>query len=380
MKQKQNKNKKGKSPQKKNSKKPKENSVAAAYASDGLTSQPQITRGTDKIIIRHREFVGKVLGSVYWAITKRFTLNPGLPESFPWLSIQAQGWERYRFRRLAYRYITRVGSQTAGSVMMVPEYDVSDGDPVSEEVACSYQNAMEFVAWRDTVCHLDVKALNAVSPGGKFIRANALAEGVDLTLYDSGRMLFGASDTAVGSAGSQLGKIWVEYEVELITPQMRPGGFVYPLFYSLRCISNQSSIKNTGINEQSPSGDDLPVTIVDNVITFRRGGKYLIMKRIGVNGAAEPGATFAYPMPVVNNGATFIHGGYPLNTVVNPDNQLIIGSQNGGILREFAISTPELGTLTFSDSYTTPEQSFQFANHLRIVTIDPAVAVANGPI
>lgn len=179
MKQKQ--NQKGKSPQKKykNSNNPKTNSVAAAYASDCASSRPTITRGVDKIVIRHREFVGNCLSSNGWSIVKEFALNPGIPLSFPWLSIQAQGWERYRFRRLAYHFITRVGSNTAGSVGMVPEYDASDSNPISEEIAFSYQNAVEFAAWRDKVCNLDVKSMNAVAPGGKLVRAGELAEGVD---------------------------------------------------------------------------------------------------------------------------------------------------------------------------------------------------------
>lgn len=373
MKQNKNKNnKKGKSPQKQKSN---SSSVAAAYSTDGATGKPRIQQGIDRIVIRHREYVGNLLGSVEWSIIKVFALNPGLAASFPWLSIQAQGWERYRFRKLVYRYITRCGSATTGSINMVPEYDPTDGLPVSEEVACSYQNSIEGSAWKDHSCTLNVKAMNAAAPGGKFIRYLDLPEGEDKGLYDSGNMIIAASDASLGVLA--FGKLWVEYEVELITPQMRAGGFVYPLFYADESVSSTTAIHHTGTNIQSPSGADLPINIQGNVITFTRGGKYLISRRIGCWNAPEPGAVFTYPIPVPGNGLLYVNDGYPLDEVSNPANTLIGSHQNGGIYRVWIVQTPEKGTLTFSDKYAIAGGAeFHFASKLRVVNVNPGIIVS----
>ena len=373
MKQKQNK-KTQKSQSKKKQTQPRGavNSVPAAYSTDGNTSQAKVQRGLQNVIITHREFIGNVEGSVNWAIVRSFALNPGLSPTFPWLSIQAQGWERYRFRRLQFRYLTRCGTNTAGSINLIPEYNPTVGGPISEEVACSYQNALEGSAWRDHLCVLNMKSMNAAAPGGKFIRSTTLPEGEDLGLYDSGNLFVGTSDATGGALN--FGKLWVEYEVELLTPQMRPGGYVYPLVSIYQSTSNTGSILNTGVNSQCPDGQELPISIAGNLVTFNRGGKYLISRRIFRN-TSEPGYVLAPVDPVVGNGLLMLNLGIPTTRMDSIDVQQ-------GVYRDWIVNTPEKGTFLFGDTYTNlmSGTDLQFQSLLRVFCVNPSLKGGFGTV
>jgi hypothetical protein len=192
-------------------------SVAAAYAT-GLTSgRPMIQRTTlDRTTIEHRELISPISGTVAFTPTM-FAVNPGLAITFPWLSTQALGWEKYRFEYLRFCYYTRAPSSTQGSMMLVPDYDASDSPPVNELIAATYNGTQEDAAWKDMCCPWDAKILNREC----FVRTAALAPNLDIKTYDIGTFFSCTTDAATGTPW---GKLWVEYKVVLINPQVPSAG------------------------------------------------------------------------------------------------------------------------------------------------------------
>jgi len=206
----------GFAPQRKNT------SVAAAYAVGQTTRQPKVSRsGVDRTRIIHRELIGSVVGTSAYGVTaaNTFSINPGLPASFPWLSTQALGWEKYKFNYLRLCYYTRTGSNTPGSVILTPDYDAADAAPVNEQIASAYHGTQEDVAWKDNCMIFDSRILNN---GGsdRFIRTGGLAASQDIKTYDIANVFVGTLDgTAVN-----WGKIWIEYDVTLINQQLNSSG------------------------------------------------------------------------------------------------------------------------------------------------------------
>lgn len=244
--------------------------VAAAYSTGQLSRSAKITQLKDSVRIVHRELVAGVTGSLAYAVPTTLALNPGLPASFPWLSTQAQGWERYRFNRLKYCFFTRASSATAGSVMLIPDYDASDSAPLSELIGSSYEDVSEDVPWKDIVCDLRPSALHAIGPS-KFVRVGALAANQDIKTYDAGNLFVATLDGAVTSWG----KLWVEYDVTLMTPQLQPGGTgVISAIHSLGALATTAN--ELGTTQSLQAGSAAFATISTASITFNQAGKYLL--------------------------------------------------------------------------------------------------------
>jgi hypothetical protein len=192
-------------------------SVAAAYATGQTTRNARVSRtGTDSTRIIHRELVGSVLGTVAYTVGSTIAINPGLPNSFPWLSTQALGWEKYKFNYLRLCYYTRTGSNTPGSVILVPDYDAQDSAPANEQIASAYHGTQEDVAWKDNCLTFEPKVLCQE----RFIRTGGLAANQDIKTYDIANAFVATLDgTAVN-----WGKVWLEYDVTLINQQLNSSG------------------------------------------------------------------------------------------------------------------------------------------------------------
>jgi hypothetical protein len=246
-------------------------SVAAAYASGQRSAPPKIQQmSRDSVRIVHRELVASVTGSVGFVIPVTLSLNPGLQAAFPWLASQAQSWERYRFNKLKFCYYTRTGSTTPGSVQLIPDYDASDAAPVSEQIASSYEDVEEDAPWKDIECELRPAALNALGPS-KFIRSAILGANQDIKTYDSGNFFLATTDgTAV-----PWGKLWVEYDVTLMTPQLNPGGNQTQIAFAAAGATPTSANMLGAAPAQAANSSPI-VTVVGEVVTFNQAGQFLL--------------------------------------------------------------------------------------------------------
>jgi hypothetical protein len=205
---------------------PSQSPAPVAQGTRSSATRPVITqRDVNSITITHREMVVSAVGSqtAFNANTiQQFPLNPGMSQTFPWLSNQSYGWERYTFLKLHFVFKTRVATSTAGSILMVPDYDAEDPVPQDELSCSSYQDMVEDVVWRDIVCRLTPASLHALGPS-KFVRQGPIAF-TDLKTYDSGNFFLATTDAA--TANVPLGKLWVEYTVKLMTPSSPLGGVI----------------------------------------------------------------------------------------------------------------------------------------------------------
>lgn len=247
-------------------------SVAAAYSTGQSSRAPIITMTRDKCRIRHRELVASVTGSAAFTTGITLPINPGLANSFPWLSVTAPAWEQYDFIALKYCYYTRTGSNTPGSVMMYVDYDAADAAPASEQIASSYEGVAEDAPWKDIMCVARRQSMIA-SQKHHYVRSGALAPNLDIKTYDVGTFFLSTVDgTAV-----PWGKLWVEYDVEFTLPQLPPTGTPFSL----------SGGRTTGGGTRTAANPFGTVPVVDpaasgvamsnsSVLTFANAGDYLV--------------------------------------------------------------------------------------------------------
>jgi hypothetical protein len=190
-------------------------SAPAAQAARIKTNQQKIRFRKDGCYVENRELILTLTGAMEFAVKKTIHLNPGLKDPFLWSSGIATRYEKYRFTHMHIRSVTRCGTGTSGSILIVPDYDPTDDAPTTEVEASQYKDSVEDVPWKNILCSLDPKRMNGISPQ-KFNRYGP-ATG-DLRTSDSGKVHI----CCVGMQNNvdAVSKIYIDYGVEFYIPQI----------------------------------------------------------------------------------------------------------------------------------------------------------------
>jgi hypothetical protein len=272
--------------------------VASAIAN--RSSAPKIVTSMKMTKIVHRELVSTINGNTTFGVDS-FSLNPGLSSSFPWLSSIAGSYEQYRFNRLSFKYITRAPTSYIGSILMAPEYDALDSSPSTELLASQMNGAIENTPWQDQTLTFNVGDMFPMGPR-KYIRTGTLPTSSDLKTYDAGQLFVCTVDCADTSA---IGKLWVEYEVELHIPQ-NPNAASATNVGSLSLYgrgSAQSLTTNTAalVDWDSPTYDGLGLTDSSGTITLSTG-TFLCSGVVGFRIATTNGAAVNFTVDSLIDG------------------------------------------------------------------------------
>lgn len=191
----------------------------------GGMSPPSVINSINRagVVVRHREYVGDILATTAFTI-QTFNINPGLPNTFPWLSQIASAFEQYKLRGMLFEFLSTSSdallssatSTALGTVNMATEYDVAE--PVfpdkrtmlnhewsnSRKPSCTFVHPIE--------CKKAYNAQNAY-----FVRSAAVPGGFDQRQYDFAR--FSIATEGMQADGGVLGELWITYEVELMKQQ-----------------------------------------------------------------------------------------------------------------------------------------------------------------
>jgi hypothetical protein len=264
--------------------------VAAAYSQRFGSKEPIIAYSKTGCKVSHTELIGDVAGLSTATFNQAYAipLNPGLNQFTPWLSNIAQNYESYRCKKLNFRYVTKTGSTTAGSVMMIPDYNASDAAPISEQVAANYSDVQEDVPWTQEgiTCALRPQAMHKVGPQ-KYVRTGAVPANADIKIYDVGVFYL---YTVNSSAAAGWGKLWVDYEFDFETPQLPPAGQAFQNSVSITgggvfnagggncdvCGTTPTKIGglNVTITESAPGGNKF---VISNAIV---GAEYMYVSQV----------------------------------------------------------------------------------------------------
>ena len=185
--------------------------VASATSTKTLAPRSQVSKRGSKRIC-HAELVANVAGSTTFEVDK-YVLNPGMASTFPWLSVQAAGWEQYAFHSLKFTFVTRAATSKIGSVILIPEYDPTDPSPTTEEIASAYAGCIEDASWKNVECQFLHSAMHGTM-ARKFIRDSEVPN--SLKNYDAGIFYMGTTEQ---DNADNIGKLWVDYDVEFFIPQ-----------------------------------------------------------------------------------------------------------------------------------------------------------------
>lgn len=257
------------------------------------------TSNNGDIRVVHREYIGEIGGAVGFE-ARQHPINPGLISEFPWLSKIAQRFESYRFRRLRYIFETESPTSTTGSVMGAIDYDPSDPAPSNKIQAMAYRNSVRSPPWADF--HMVSESEDLSKRKSYFVRSGTVSG--DLALFDTGNFFL----CVQGQAGTAIiGELYVEYDVDLMTPQLGDPGWDHALWASMAGNSNAAPFSNFD--------GDLPVTVSSSgtttsvtTLTFRgpwEGMWSVVSAGTGLTGPSVSGtATITSQGTLTNAGNT----------------------------------------------------------------------------
>ncbi len=210
--------------------------------------------------VKHREYLGDVNSSVAFAL-QAYSINPGLSQTFPWLSSLAENFQAYRFHGLVFEFWSTSSNalnnvNTAlGTVVMATQYNAARANFTSKAEMEQYEFATSCKPSMSMIHPVECASLEAPL-SELYIRTGALPAGEVLQFYDYGK--FQLATVGMQNANN-IGELWVSYDVELYKPRISPGLWAG----SYQRVSNAAYDNNNtlGSIQTNPIGD-IGITIV----------------------------------------------------------------------------------------------------------------------
>lgn len=214
------------------------------------------TFGKSSIRVTHKEYVGTIVTSEGGAFSiQGFPLNPGLVNSFPWLSQIAANYEQYVWNGMIWQFISTSAdalnsTNTAlGKVTMATDYNASDGNFVSMQqmMGTEFSNSGKPAM---SLMHAIECAPSQQATKIYWVRTGPLPVGIDEKLYDHGKFEIATEGT---QAASVIGDLWVSYDVTFLKP-VNNNVLGYQLPVSHYKLQGVTSAKPFGNGVQTPTG------------------------------------------------------------------------------------------------------------------------------
>lgn len=196
---------------------------------------PRIENAGKEFVVRHREYIGDlysgVAGAPGAAQPSPFTLvsypiNPGLNQTFPWLTNVASRFEEYSIEGMMFEYKSLYSDavvQTGGSlgaVILATEYNAAKPNFASKIEMENYefaQSSKPSVSMAHPIeCSPHQTPLNEL-----YIRQPTTdLDGQDIKTYDLGKFQIASQGIPVSGSSVSLGEIWVTYQIRLFKPRV----------------------------------------------------------------------------------------------------------------------------------------------------------------
>lgn len=174
------------------------------------------------ILVVNREYLGDVNSSTGFSINQTIVLNPGIPESFPWLSAIAQNFTQYRFKSLIFTFKSTSGAlsttQALGEIIGACQYDVYAAAFTNKTQMLNEIFSSSKVPSMDAIFPIECDPKQTMNTGLMYVRGGAVPSGQDKRFYDMGT--FYLASNGMNVANITMGELWVSYVVELIKPQL----------------------------------------------------------------------------------------------------------------------------------------------------------------
>lgn len=171
-------------------------------------SMKPVNHSSERVVIPGKEYVQDVSALTTFLLTL-FSVNPRNYLLFPRLAAIASRYEKYHFRKLHFVFETSAVTTDSGTMFHYMDPDPYDLAASSKAVVLNHKNSARSKLYDSNRLVIDPEDLK----GERFCRTLDEVSG-DLRQYDVGAYRIGA----LSSAQKVVGELWVDYEIELISP------------------------------------------------------------------------------------------------------------------------------------------------------------------
>lgn len=198
----------------------------------GGTDPPKMQMGKGGMVVSHREYIQDITSSVPF-IGENFPLNPGIQQTFPWLSQIADNFEEWIPEAIIFEYKTTSSNTVVnttnsnpglGTVIVATQYNSLNRDFGNKQQMENYENAVSVDPSRSVVHAIEcAKGQTPVQP--LYVRTGppvaSATSSNDLRFYDHGV-------TTIATVGQQtnnfvIGELWVSYRIRFLKPRLQTG-------------------------------------------------------------------------------------------------------------------------------------------------------------
>ena len=204
---------------------------------------------TNDIVISRCEYIKDIVPtSVGFQTQYNANLNPGLSDSYPWLSQIACYFEEYEWVQLVYELrsmVTEGNTTSAGTLIHATQYNPANGLFTTKQRMENYEYAQSHKVTdhghHGVECDPDKRSGNS----SEYVRTGPLASNQDIKTYDLGIYQLCTSGAV---ANLNLGELWVHYTVKLKKTKIPdPGSIVQTVaqFSAASAQINNTQLGNT---------------------------------------------------------------------------------------------------------------------------------------
>jgi hypothetical protein len=186
---------------------------------DAASQVPIMHSDAGKISFAHREYIGQLSSSSAFTVEYSEVINPANSVLFPYLSGIAGSFQEYRFKGLAFEYKSTSAdalnsTNTAlGTVELVIQYRSDAAVPAGK---MQMMNEMWSVSCKPSESiAMPVECAPKEAPTNVLYIGTGTSAANDPKFYNLGRLVVATSGS---QAASDIGELWVTYDVELYKP------------------------------------------------------------------------------------------------------------------------------------------------------------------
>jgi len=175
--------------------------------------------GEDSIRVRKREYISDIDATTAFT-NNSFPINPGLSDTFPWLSSIANNFDQYRFNGLVFQFVSTSSDAIAsttdlglGQVIMATDYDAQDTAFVNgpQMLGSMFSNSAKP---SENIMHAIECDPMQTAQKLFYVRTGDVPSGADVRLYDLGNFQIATQKMPGDYTGA--GQLWVSYDVTFV--------------------------------------------------------------------------------------------------------------------------------------------------------------------
>lgn len=248
------------------------NSLLAAHGNPDMIPIVNKPNKPGAVIIRKSEYICDIVsGSAGTFSNRTFSINPGLINTFQWLSQIAVNFDEYEFCGLYFEFRTMSvdalnSTNTAlGQLIMAVDYNAANPPFSSKQQMENYEAAVSIKPSQSVRFFVECsKALNVLTD--LYVRGGSVPTGQDVRLYDLG--LLNVATNGMQASNVNIGELWVCYEVCLWKTRLYTSLGLSSPWFSASSSSWSDITPFNGFAAGADSDSTLPIVIASNLITF----------------------------------------------------------------------------------------------------------------